>query len=147
MPTRARTCTHFAMVAYRDQSCLHRVLNTLLARGKAIISEEEKTLGDLFRSQDITPIWSENGTSVLTILIRRKTSGQTRPGGPVDRGSILFSVSTPPPDPTPCSGSKTIVSLVNQPSLYFSKIQYQGRKYNCENQNCPGFSVSKCPTW
>ena len=27
------------------------VLNTLLARGKAIIDEEEKTLGDLFRSQ------------------------------------------------------------------------------------------------
>ena len=30
------------------------VLNTLLARGKAIITKEEKTLGDLFRSQGLS---------------------------------------------------------------------------------------------
>ena len=71
-----------------------------------------------FGPRGIVPIWSANGTSVLIILIRRKTSGQTNryPVDPLTRGLILFSVFIPPPDPIRCAGSKTIVSPKSQPS-------------------------------
>ena len=85
---------------------------------KPLLMRKRKHWGIYFDPKDITPTWLENGTSVLTTLIRRKTSGQTSPCpmDPLTGDLILFLVFTPPPDPIRCAGSKTIASPENQPS-------------------------------
>ena len=120
------------------------VLNTLLARGKAIITKEEKTLGDLFRSQGYHTHMVGKWHLGFDYPKQKKNkwTDQALPGGPVDRGfDTFFGIhSSAGSDPMCWIENNRFTRAPTEPITY-PKFNIKGESMTVKTKSAPGFSV------
>ena len=122
------------------------VLNTLLARGKGIIDDEEKTLGDLFRSQGYSTHMVGKWHLGFDYPNQKKNkwTSEPLPGGPVDRGfDTFFGIhSSAGSDPMCWIENNRFSSEPTQP-LTYPKSSIKGESTTVKTKTAPGFSVEQ----
>ena len=120
------------------------VLNTLLARGKAIITKEEKTLGDLFRSQGYHTHMVGKWHLGFNYPNQKKNKWTDQPlsGGPVDRGfDTFFGIpSSAGSDPMCWIENNRFTKEPTEP-FTFPKFNIKGESITVKTKTAPGFSV------
>jgi len=122
------------------------VLNTLLARGKAIVSKDEKTLGDLFRSQGysthIVGKWHLGFD--YPNQKKNKWTSEPLPGGPVNRGfDTFFGIhSSAGSDPMCWIENNRFTREPTEP-FTFPKFNIKGESSTVKTKTAPGFSVEQ----
>jgi arylsulfatase A len=122
------------------------VLNTLLARGKAIVSKDEKTLGDLFRSQGYSTHMVGKWHLGFDYPNQKKNkwTNEPLPGGPVNRGfDTFFGIhSSAGSDPMCWIENNRFTSDPTEP-LTFPKFNIKGESITVKTKTAPGFSVEQ----
>jgi len=122
------------------------VLNTLLAQGKAIITKEEKTLGDLFRSQGYHTHMVGKWHLGFDYPNQKKNkwTDQSLPGGPVDRGfDTFFGIhSSAGSNPMCWIENNRFTSEPTEP-LSYPKFNIKGESITVKTRTAPGFSVEQ----
>ncbi|MDC1490253.1 sulfatase-like hydrolase/transferase [bacterium] len=122
------------------------VLNTLLARGKAIITKEEKTLGDLFRSEGYHTHMVGKWHLGFNYPNQKKNkwTDQPLPGGPVDRGfDTFFGIpSSAGSDPMCWIENNRFTKEPTKP-FTFPKFNIKGESITVKTKTAPGFSVEQ----
>ena len=122
------------------------VLNTLLARGKAIVSKDEKTLGDLFRfrgySTHMVGKWHLGFD--YPNQKKNKWTNEPLPGGPVNRGfDTFFGIhSSAGSDPMCWIENNRFTKEPTEP-LTFPKFNNKGESSTVKTKTAPGFSVEQ----
>ena len=122
------------------------VLNTLLARGKAIIDKEEKTLADLFRSQGYSTHMVGKWHLGFDYPNQKKNkwTSEPLPGGPVDRGfDTFFGIhSSAGSNPMTWIENNRFISEPTEPFTY-PKFNIKGESMTVKTKTAPGFSVEQ----
>ncbi|NDH17318.1 MAG: arylsulfatase, partial [Opitutae bacterium] len=122
------------------------VLNTLLARGKAIVSKDEKTLGDLFRSQGYSTHMVGKWHLGFDYPNQKKNkwTSEPLPGGPVNRGfDTFFGIhSSAGSDPMCWIENNRFTKEPTEP-LTFPKFNNKGESSTVKTKTAPGFSVEQ----
>jgi arylsulfatase A-like enzyme len=122
------------------------VLNTLLARGKAIIDQDEKTLADLFRSKGYSThlVGKWHLGFDYPNQKKNKWTSEPLPGGPVDHGfDTFFGLHS-------SSGSDPLCFIENdrytaKPSnpLVYPKFDIKGGSRSITTDAATGFSIEQ----
>ncbi|MDA1078987.1 MAG: sulfatase-like hydrolase/transferase, partial [Verrucomicrobia bacterium] len=122
------------------------VLNTLLARGKAIVSKDEKTLGDLFRSQGYSTHMVGKWHLGFDYPNQKKNkwTSEPLPGGPINRGfDTFFGIhSSAGSDPMCWIENNRFTKEPTEP-LTFPKFNNKGESSTVKTKTAPGFSVEQ----
>ena len=122
------------------------VLNTLLARGKAIIDEQEKTLADLFRSSGYSTHMVGKWHLGFDYPNQKKNkwTSEPLPGGPVDRGfDTFFGIhSSAGSNPMCWIENNRFTSEPTNPFTYL-KFSIKGESTIVKTKTAPGFSVEQ----
>jgi arylsulfatase A len=122
------------------------VLNTLLARGKAIVSKDEKTLGDLFRSQGYSTHMVGKWHLGFDYPNQKKNkwTSEPLPGGPINRGfDTFFGIhSSAGSDPMCWIENNRFTKEPTEP-LTFPKFNIKGESSTVKTKTAPGFSVEQ----
>ena len=118
------------------------VLNTLLSKGKPIITEEEKTLAHLFKSQGY--ITHMLGKWHLGFEGKDKWTDQPLQGGPTDRGfDTFFGIASSAGAAPLCFIEQN--QFIGQPTelTTFPKHDHQGKTQWVKSLKSPGFSIQE----
>ena len=122
------------------------ILNTLLARGKAIITKEEKTLGDLFRSKGYRTHMVGKWHLGFNYPNQKKNkwTDQPLPGGPVDQGfDTFFGIpSSAGSDPMCWIENNRFTKEPTEP-FTFPKFNIKGESITVKTKTASGFSVEQ----
>jgi arylsulfatase A len=122
------------------------VLNTLLARGKAIVSKDEKTLGDLFRSQGYSTHMVGKWHLGFDYPNQKKNkwTNEPLPGGPVNRGfDTFFGIHSSAGSDPMCWIENNRFTSEPTEHLTFPKFNIKGESITVKTKTAPGFSVEQ----
>ena len=122
------------------------VLNTLLARGKAIVSKDEKTLGDLFRSQGYSTHMVGKWHLGFDYPNQKKNkwTSEPLPGGPINRGfDTFFGIHSSAGSDPMCWIENNRFTSEPTEHLTFPKFNIKGESITVKTKTAPGFSVEQ----